>query len=216
MNKVLLSLQHIDKYYGDFKALKDFSLDVYEGEFLTLLGPSGCGKTTVLRSIAGFEEISKGDIVLLGHSIVNDEPNKRSVNTVFQNYALFPHLNVYENIIYGPRIQNSIPKDEREERVKEVLKLVQMEGYENRGVDQMSGGQKQRIAIARALINNPSVVFADEPSGNLDSENAQQLHQLFLQLRAEFQQTFVMVTHNKELADLADRKLTMKDGKIIS
>lgn len=215
MKKVLLSLQHIDKYYGDFKALKDFSLDVYEGEFLTLLGPSGCGKTTVLRSIAGFEEISKGDIVLMGHSIVNDEPNKRSVNTVFQNYALFPHLNVYENIIYGPRIQNSIPKDKREERVKEVLKLVQMEGYENRGVDQMSGGQKQRIAIARALINKPAILLLDEPLGALDLKLRKHMQQELSRIQRETDTTFIYVTHDQDEAlNMSDRLAIMDKGEI--
>lgn len=215
MKKVLLSLKNIDKYYGDFKALKNFSLDVYEGEFLTLLGPSGCGKTTVLRSIAGFEEISKGDIILLGDSIIDAQPNDRSVNTVFQNYALFPHLNVYENIIYGPRIQNSIPKDKRDARVKEVLELVEMGGYENRGVDQMSGGQKQRIAIARALINKPAILLLDEPLGALDLKLRKHMQQELSRIQRETDTTFIYVTHDQDEAlNMSDRLAIMDKGEI--
>ena len=215
MKKVILSLKNIDKYYGDFKALKNFSLDVYEGEFLTLLGPSGCGKTTVLRSIAGFEEISSGDIVLMGKSIVDDEPNDRNINTVFQNYALFPHLNVYENIIYGPRIQNTIPKEQRKQRVKEVLELVQMEGYEDRDVDKMSGGQKQRIAIARALINKPAILLLDEPLGALDLKLRKHMQQELGRIQRETDTTFIYVTHDQDEAlNMSDRLAIMDKGEI--
>lgn len=215
MKDIILSIKNVDKYYGDFKALTNLSLDVYQGEFLTLLGPSGCGKTTVLRSIAGFENISKGDIVLMGKSIVEDQPNARSVNTVFQNYALFPHLNVYDNIIYGPRIQNSIPKKERSARVKEVLKLVQMEGYEERNVDQMSGGQKQRIAIARALINKPSILLLDEPLGALDLKLRKHMQQELSRIQRETNTTFIYVTHDQDEAlNMSDRLAIMDQGEI--
>lgn len=215
MKDIILSIKNVDKYYGDFKALKNLSLDVYEGEFLTLLGPSGCGKTTILRSIAGFEEISKGDIILMGKSIVEDQPNARSVNTVFQNYALFPHLNVYDNIIYGPRIQNSIPKSEREARVRDVLKLVQMEGYEKRNVDKMSGGQKQRIAIARALINKPAILLLDEPLGALDLKLRKHMQEELSRIQRETDTTFIYVTHDQDEAlNMSDRLAIMDKGEI--
>ena len=215
MEKILLSIKNVDKYYGDFKALDDLSLDVYEGEFLTLLGPSGCGKTTILRSIAGFEDISSGDIKLSGKSIMSLAPEKRSVNTVFQNYALFPHLNVFENIIYGPKMQGTIDKKDYDSRVKEVLKLVQMEGYENRNVSQLSGGQKQRIAIARALINKPDILLLDEPLGALDQKLRKHMQVELSRIQKETKTTFIYVTHDQEEAlNMSDRLAIMDKGVI--
>lgn len=215
MDDIILSLRNIEKYYGDFHALKDLSLDIKKGEFLTLLGPSGCGKTTVLRSIAGFEEIASGDVVLMGDSIVEDEPNKRNVNTVFQNYALFPHLDVYDNIIYGPKIQNSIPKEERDDRVKEVLQLVQMEGYEHRSIQNMSGGQQQRIAIARALINKPAILLLDEPLGALDLKLRKHMQTELSRIQRESNTTFIYVTHDQDEAlNMSDRLVIMDKGEI--
>src|SRR5690554_1655806 len=153
MKEQLLSIRNINKFFGKSHILKDVSLDIRDGEFLTLLGPSGCGKTTILRCIAGLESIDSGDILLDGESIKDLAPNKRNVNTVFQNYALFPHLNVYDNIAYGPRIKKSMSEEELKKSVAEVLNLVQMAGYEERMPHQLSGGQKQRVADARALIN---------------------------------------------------------------
>src|SRR5690554_1329765 len=153
MQQPLLQLKNVNKYFGSAHILKDISLDIIDGEFLTLLGPSGCGKTTILRCIAGLENINSGDILLNGESIKDLAANKRNVNTVFQNYALFPHLNVYDNVAYGPRVKKSMSEEELKKSVAEVLNLVQMAGYEERMPHQLSGGQKQRVADARALIN---------------------------------------------------------------
>ncbi|CAM3672308.1 ABC transporter ATP-binding protein [Erysipelothrix urinaevulpis] len=215
MKEVLLSIKNVDKYYGDFKALDNLSLDVYKGEFLTLLGPSGCGKTTILRSIAGFETISSGGIELEGQSIMNLPPEKRSVNTVFQNYALFPHLTVYENIIYGPKMQGTIPKEKHKEAVFDVLELVQMTGYEDRNVSQLSGGQKQRIAIARALINKPDILLLDEPLGALDQKLRKHMQLELSRIQKESKTTFIYVTHDQEEAlNMSDRLAIMNKGVI--
>ena len=196
MQGPLLSIKNINKYYGDSHILKDVSLDINDGEFLTLLGPSGCGKTTLLRCIAGLENIQSGDILLKGRSIKNLAPNKRSVNTVFQNYALFPHMNVYDNVAYGPRIKKSLKGEALEEKVAQVLELVQMTGFEKRMPDQLSGGQMQRVAIARALINEPDILLLDEPLGALDLKlrKYMQTERAHLQIRAK--STFVYVTHD--------------------
>lgn len=213
MKNTILEVKHVQKYYGDVHALKDFSLDVYEGEFLTLLGPSGCGKTTLLRAIAGFEVIDKGDIQLHGQSVLALEPNKRSVNTVFQNYALFPHLNVYENILYGPKVQG---ENVSKEDVDEVLRLVQMQGYEKRMPDQLSGGQKQRIAIARALINKPDILLLDEPLGALDLKLRRHMQYELSQIQKETETTFIYVTHDQEEAlNMSDRLVIMNQGEIM-
>lgn len=214
MSETLLSLKNVNKYFGKLHVLKNISLDIYKGEFLTLLGPSGCGKTTILRSIAGFERIDSGDITLHGESIVGQPANKRNVNTVFQNYALFPHLTVYENIAYGPKIQKSMTKEEIEERVHEVLQLVQMEEYEERKPDQMSGGQRQRIAIARALINRPDILLLDEPLGALDLKLRKHMQYELSNIQKKTETTFVYVTHDQEEAlNMSDRLVVMNEGK---
>ena len=166
--KVIVDIRHVNKVYqGDNAVVKDLDLQVYEGEFLTLLGSSGCGKTTTLRMIAGFESITSGSILVEGEDVENKEPYERNVNTVFQTYALFPHMTVFDNVAYGLRIKK-VPKEEVKKRVTEMLGLVQLGGFEKRFPSQLSGGQKQRVAIARALINKPKVLLLDEPLGALD------------------------------------------------
>ena len=167
MSDSIVSLRHVEKWYGNNHVVKDMNLEIQEGEFLTLLGPSGCGKTTTLRMIAGFENATSGTIEVQGQRVEEKEPYERDVNTVFQNYSLFPHMTVFDNVAYGPSIRK-VPKDEIKRRVTEMLALVQMSGYEKRKPDALSGGQKQRVAIARALINNPRVLLLDEPLGALD------------------------------------------------
>ena len=163
--KVIVDIRHVNKVYqGDNAVVKDLDLQVYEGEFLTLLGSSGCGKTTTLRMIAGFESITSGSILVEGEDVENKEPYERNVNTVFQTYALFPHMTVFDNVAYGLRIKK-VPKEEVKKRVTEMLGLVQLGGFEKRFPSQLSGGQKQRVAIARALINKPKVLLLDEPLG---------------------------------------------------
>lgn len=213
MQKTILKIQDVEKYYGSVHALQNFNLEVYEGEFLTLLGPSGCGKTTLLRAIAGFEEIDAGDIQVKGQSVLNLEANERSVNTVFQNYALFPHLNVRDNILYGPKVQGVKLDDSA---LQEVLALVQMEGYEDRMPDQLSGGQKQRIAIARALINKPDILLLDEPLGALDMKLRRHMQYELSQIQKESETTFIYVTHDQEEAlNMSDRLVIMNAGQIM-
>lgn len=167
MDDIILELKNINKKFNNNTILKDISLKIKKGEFVTLLGSSGCGKTTTIRIIAGLESLDSGEVILNGKLINNLEANKRDVNTVFQNYALFPNMNVEDNIAYGLKIRK-FDKKSIEEEVKDILKLVQLEGFEKRMPNQLSGGQKQRVAIARAIINKPSVLLLDEPLGALD------------------------------------------------
>lgn len=215
MKKPLLSLQKLNKYYDNSHILKDITFDIEDGEFITFLGPSGCGKTTLLRCIAGLEFINSGDILLNDSSIKGVSPNKRNINTVFQNYSLFPHLNIYDNIAYGPRVKKSMDEKTIKEKVSEFLDLVKMAGYENRMINQLSGGQNQRIAIARALINEPNILLLDEPLGALDLKLRKHMQMELVNLQKTTKTTFVYVTHDQEEAiNISDRIVVMNDGLI--
>ncbi|MBQ1312877.1 MAG: ABC transporter ATP-binding protein [Blautia sp.] len=214
MSEPIVTLSHVEKWYGNNHVVKDMNLEIAQGEFLTLLGPSGCGKTTTLRMIAGFENATEGTILVQGERVEDKEPYQRDVNTVFQNYSLFPHMTVYDNVAYGPTIRK-MPKSEIKERVKEMLEMVQMSGYEKRKPDELSGGQKQRVAIARALINNPKVLLLDEPLGALDLQLRKQMQIELKRLQKKLGITFVYVTHDQEEAmTMSDRIAVMKDGVI--
>ena len=211
----IVSLRNVEKWYGNNHVVKDMNQEIEEGEFLTLLGPSGCGKTTTLRMIAGFEDATEGSIEVQGVRVEEKEPFQRDVNTVFQNYSLFPHMTVYDNVAYGPTIRK-MPKDEIRRRVTEMLELVQMANYEKRKPEALSGGQKQRIAIARALINNPRVLLLDEPLGALDLKLRKQMQIELKRLQKKLGITFVYVTHDQEEAmTMSDRIAVMRDGVIL-
>lgn len=210
----IVQLQNVDKWFDEDHIVKNCSLDIREGEFLTLLGPSGCGKTTILRMISGFEHPTSGKILFSGEDVDDREPYERDVNTVFQNYALFPNMNVFDNIGYGLKVKK-VPKDEIAERVSEMLKLVHLEGFEKRRINQMSGGQKQRVAIARALINRPKVLLLDEPLGALDMKLRKQMQIDLRHLQTRLGTTFVFVTHDQEEAlTMSDRIAVMSEGVI--
>lgn len=214
MSDSIVTLIDVEKSFGKNKVVKKMNIDIKEGEFLTLLGPSGCGKTTTLRMIAGFEEASSGIIKVQGESVEDKEPYERDVNTVFQNYALFPHMTVFNNVGYGLKIRKR-PKDEITKRVNEMLELVQLKGYENRRPDALSGGQKQRVAIARALINNPKVLLLDEPLGALDLKLRKQMQVELKRLQKKLGITFIYVTHDQEEAlTMSDRIAVMNEGVI--
>ncbi len=214
MEDAIVSLQHVNKWYGSNHVVRDMNLDIAQGEFLTLLGPSGCGKTTTLRMIAGFEDATEGTILVQGERVEEKQPYQRDVNTVFQNYSLFPHMSVYDNVAYGPTIKK-MPKSEIRTRVTEMLGLVQMSGYEKRKPDELSGGQKQRVAIARALINRPRVLLLDEPLGALDLKLRKQMQIELKRLQKKLGITFVYVTHDQEEAmTMSDRIAVMRDGVI--
>lgn len=210
----VLELKNIVKSFGETEVLKGVSLKLKEGEFVTFLGSSGCGKTTILRIIAGLEHPDSGQILIEGKDMENMGPEKRNVNMVFQNYALFPHMNVEQNIGYGLKIKG-VAKDEIKKRVKEMLKLVQLEGFESRKPSAMSGGQRQRVAIARALINNPKVLLLDEPLGALDLQLRRQMQLELKHLQKELGITFIYITHDQEEAlNMSDRIVILHNGKI--
>ena len=210
----IIELKGICKSYGGEKVLSDISLDIYDNEFVTMLGPSGCGKTTTLRIIAGFEHPDKGSVYFDGKDITALPPYQRHVNTVFQKYALFPHLNVYENIAFGLRVAKR-PEEEIREQVKEMLRLVNLSGFEKRHVTTLSGGQQQRVAIARALINKPRVLLLDEPLGALDLKLRKDMQQELKNIRKQTGITFIYVTHDQEEAlSLSDRVIVMNAGEI--
>lgn len=215
MNSSIVSLKNVEKWFGENHVVKNMNLEIQEGEFLTLLGPSGCGKTTTLRMIAGFEDASSGTIEVQGVRVEEMEPFQRDVNTVFQNYSLFPHMTVFENVAYGPSIKK-MPKEQIKKSVSEMLELVQMSGYESRKPDELSGGQKQRVAIARALINQPRVLLLDEPLGALDMKLRRQMQIELKRLQKKLGITFVYVTHDQEEAmTMSDRIAVMSDGLIL-
>ncbi|MFN8189526.1 MAG: ABC transporter ATP-binding protein [Nocardioidaceae bacterium] len=207
-------LSRVSKFYGPVAAVDDISLTIRSGEFLSLLGPSGCGKTTTLRMIAGFEHPDTGDIEVAGRSVLGVPPYRRHVNTVFQAYALFPHMSVVENVAYGLR-QTKTPKTELRQRVGEALDLVQMRGYANRKPSQLSGGQQQRVALARALVNRPSVLLLDEPLGALDRQLREEMQVELKLLQTQLGISFVFVTHDQsEALSMSDRIAIMRDGRI--
>ena len=215
MAEVSLELKEIKKSFTEGEAVLDnISLEISKGEFITLLGSSGCGKTTTLRIIAGLEQPDAGSVWLDGREVTGLEPNQRDVNTVFQNYALFPHMNVAENIGYGLKLKK-VPKSEIRKKVSQMLELVQLEGYEKRKPSELSGGQKQRVAIARALVNNPKVLLLDEPLGALDLQLRRAMQIELKHLQKKLGITFIYITHDQEEAiNMSDRIAGMKDGRI--
>ena len=214
MVESIIKLENVCKDYGDNQVVKNLCLTIKEGEFLTLLGPSGCGKTTTLRMLAGFEKPTSGNIYVQDKEIQDTEPYNREINTVFQNYALFPHMTIYDNIAFGLTIKK-VPKEEISKRVKEMLELVQMVGYEMRKPDQISGGQKQRVAIARALINRPRVLLLDEPLGALDLKLRKQMQSELKALQKKLGITFVYVTHDQEEALTMSDRIAILSGGIL-
>ncbi|SHM85947.1 spermidine/putrescine transport system ATP-binding protein [Anaerosporobacter mobilis DSM 15930] len=211
-DEIIVKVNQVNKIYGMNHVVKDLNLSVKQGEFLTLLGSSGCGKTTTLRMIAGFEEATSGSILVEGEPVENKEPFERNVNTVFQSYALFPHMTIFDNIAYGLKVKK-FKKSEIKEKVSQMLSLVQLEGFEKRYPRQLSGGQKQRVAIARALINNPKVLLLDEPLGALDLKLRKQMQLELKELQSRLGITFLYVTHDQEEAlTMSDRIGIMHDG----
>ncbi|MCD8079187.1 MAG: ATP-binding cassette domain-containing protein [Bacteroides sp.] len=209
-----MEVQKVSKFFDDKTALDNVSLNVKKGEFVTILGPSGCGKTTLLRLIAGFQTASEGEIRIAGKEITQTPPHKRPVNTVFQEYALFPHLNVYDNIAFGLKLKK-MPKDLMERKVKAALKMVGMTDYEYRDVDTLSGGQQQRVAIARAIVNEPEVLLLDEPLAALDLKMRKDMQMELKDMHKTLGITFVYVTHDQEEAlTLSDTIVVMSEGKI--
>ena len=210
----IISLKGVTKNFDDQQVLRGIDLNIYENEFLTLLGPSGCGKTTILRIIAGFEEPSAGELLFNGINIAKVPPYKREINTVFQKYALFPFLNVYDNIAFGLNIKKE-NKSIIEQKVKRMLKRVGLEGCEKRDVTLLSGGQQQRVAIARALVNEPKVLLLDEPLGALDAKLRKEMQVELKKIQQEVGITFIFVTHDQEEAlSMSDTVVVMNNGKI--
>ena len=211
----LISLRGIRVDYDDEPVLKGIDLDIMDKEFITFLGPSGCGKTTTLRIIGGFIQPKEGDVFFGGVRINDLPPYKREVNTVFQRYALFPHLNVYENVEFGLKVAK-VPEKERRASVKEMLKLVGLSGYDKRHINQLSGGQQQRVAIARALVNRPKVLLLDEPLGALDLKLRKEMQIELKRIQQALEITFIYVTHDQEEAlTMSDRVVVMRDGNIL-
>ena len=212
--KKIIDLRNITVSYGDNTILENLNLYINEKEFITLLGPSGCGKTTTLRAIAGFVKVDSGDVIFEGKRINDVPPHKRRVNTIFQRYALFSHLNVYDNIAFGPKLQK-MPKQEIRKTVASMLELVNLKGFETRSIDSLSGGQQQRVAIARALANKPHVLLLDEPLGALDLKLRKDMQRELKNIQQELGITFIYVTHDQEEAlSMSDTVVVMDKGKI--
>ncbi|UCH03125.1 MAG: ABC transporter ATP-binding protein [Candidatus Bathyarchaeota archaeon] len=213
--KIDVELKNVTKKFGDVVAVDDVSLWVGKCEFFSLLGPSGCGKTTTLRMISGFEKPTEGEVYIGGELMTDVPPFKRPTNLIFQNLALFPHLNVYDNISFGLKIKK-LPKDEIQRKVKEMLNLVRLSGYEKRKIKQLSGGEQQRIAIVRALVNEPTVLLLDEPLGPLDLKLREEMVVELKRIQREVGTTFIYVTHDQgEALTMSDRIAVMKDGRVL-
>jgi len=210
----IIELKNISKAFDGEVVLDDMSLDIHDNEFITLLGPSGCGKTTTLRIIGGFESPDKGDVYFMGERINDVPPHKRHVNTVFQKYALFPHLNVFDNVAFGLK-ERKVPKAEIKEKVTKMLKMVMLSGFADRRVTSLSGGQQQRVAIARALVNEPKILLLDEPLGALDLKLRKDMQQELKKIQKNTGITFIFVTHDQEEAlSMSDTIVVMSEGKI--
>ena len=210
--KTIVSLKDIFIKFDGEVILNHINLDINEKEFVTILGPSGCGKTTTLRIIGGFVEPDSGDVIFGGKRINGTPPNKRNVNTVFQKYSLFPHLNVFDNVAFGLKLKK-MPKDEIKKRVTDMLATVDLKGYEKRSVAKLSGGQQQRVAIARALVGQPAILLADEPTGALDRNSGKEVLKLF-QCLSDMGNTIVMITHDLSVAEHAKRVVRIVDGEL--
>src|SRR4029453_7922993 len=209
-----IALEGVSKHYGKAAAVRDVSLAIGEGEFFSLLGPSGCGKTTTLRMIAGFEVPDEGRIELQGRDVTSMLASRRPVNMVFQQYALFPHMSIYDNVAFGLKVKK-VPRGEHAERVHEILRVVELEGFERRRPRQLSGGQQQRVALARALVNQPAALLLDEPLGALDVKLRKQMQLELKPIQAELGTTFVYVTHDQEEAlAMSDRIAVMNGGQV--
>ena len=214
LSQNIIEIKNVSKTYGDNTVLKNLSLNIRKNEFLTLLGPSGCGKTTTLKILAGFESGDSGKVLFNGEDISNLPPYKRQLNTVFQKYALFPHMKVYENIAFGLKIKK-VSKNEIDKKVSEMLKLVALEGFEKRAIDSLSGGQQQRVAIARALVNEPKVLLLDEPLGALDLKLRKEMQSELKRIQQRLGITFIFVTHDQEEAlTMSDTIVVMNKGVI--
>ena len=214
-NSVVVSLRDIVVEFDGQRILDGLNLDIHDKEFVTLLGSSGCGKTTTLRLIAGFLEPNAGKVLLKGEDITGVPPYKRPVNTVFQKYALFPHLNVFENVAFGLRLKK-LDEDTIRRKVRDMLEVVGLKGFERRSISQMSGGQQQRVGIARAFVAKPNVIFADEPTGNLDTKTTTDVMELMVRMCRKHNLTLILVTHDLDIAKYADRIVHLIDGDIHS
>ena len=199
----------------DFVAVDHINLEIKDGEMVTLLGPSGCGKTTTLRMISGFEYPTSGNVFIGDRDVAKIPPNKRGISMVFQSYALFPHLNIWENIAYGLRVAK-IPQDEIIRRTNDVVELMQLKGMEKRFPNQLSGGQQQRVSIGRAIVKNPDILLCDEPTGALDYATSKEILQLIENVNKKYGNTVIMVTHNEAIRNMADHVIKLRDGTVRS
>ncbi len=210
-----VEIKNVSKHFGTVKALDSISLKIKRGDFFALLGPSGCGKTTLLRIVGGFESPSDGDILIEGKSVLRQPPYLRATNMVFQHLALFPHMEVFDNVAFGLKMKG-FSSDEISKRVGDALELVKLEQFHKRRIDQLSGGQKQRVAIARALVNNPSVLLLDEPLGSLDLQLRLQMHEELRRLHRSLESTFIFVTHDQaEAITMSNRIAVMNEGRLL-